>query len=549
MKNFTKMMSWALALALSGSLAFAQTNNVADVDPNAPAAVSGVENVAVTSINESFEGTTFPPAGWTLQSPDMGTGWNRQLAGTSPVPGWTGAGSVLAPVGGGSAVAFCTWSTGGATYNDQWLITPQLTAVTSSDVLTFWIYKFSVYNDSLQVLVSTTGNATANFTNVLADLYFGANDTGWSQLSYPLSAFSGQDIYIAFREHVADNFNDGAAFFLDLVQAGSGGGTGSNMWDLQLVLNADSITTGVGLAGAEFDGTNFMAAEWGSAGNKDVFMISPAGALLSSFTPSFTGASGLRDLAYDGTYFYGSDMTASIYQFTATGTLVSTITSPIPVRAIAYDPVNDGFWVSNWGPPVSSLTLISRTGTILNAITTTLSHYGSAFDGNSAGGPYLWLFTGTTTGGGCQVEQVKISTGMPTGVTHSISGDLGASCIAGGLWTAPNVVPGEFTLGGLAQGEQDIFAYYLDMVVGELEINMSELEVSIFPNPATEQFRVNSVEPIVSLEVMNNIGQTVYTTAVNNTEATIDVRNFSKGVYFVRIQGENFAVTRKVSVE
>lgn len=548
MKNFTKMMSWALALALSGSLAFAQTSNVADVDPNAPAAVSGVENVTVTSINESFEGTTFPPSGWTLQSPDMGTGWNRQLAGTTPVPGWTGTGSVVTPVGGGSAVAFCTWNTGGATYNDQWLITPQLTGVASTDVLTFWIYKFSVYNDSLQVLVSTTGNATANFNNVLADLFFGANDTGWTQLSYPLAAFAGQDIYIAFREHVADNFNDGGAFFLDLVQAGAGGGTGSQMFDLQLVLNADSISQGgAGLAGSEFDGTNFFAAEWGFNGGKTIFRINPAGALVDSIIPTWiTAASGVRDLAWDGTYLYGSPANTTIYCFTPSGSLVSTITSPVAVRAIAYDPVNDAFWVNNFS---TDLTLVSRTGAILNVIATPPSCYGMAYDGNTTGGPYLWLFTGTSTGLGCQVDQFKISTGMATGVTHSISGDLGASCIAGGLWTAPNVVPGEYSLGGLAQGEQDIFAYYLDMAVGEQEINVSELEVSIFPNPATEQFRVNSIEPIVSLEVMNNIGQTVYTAAVNNTEATIDVRNFSKGVYFVRIQGEKSAVTRKVSVE
>ncbi|HRZ77074.1 MAG TPA: hypothetical protein P5248_06890, partial [Bacteroidales bacterium] len=103
MRNFTKMMSWALALALSGTFAMAQTASVADVDPNAPAVVSGAENTAVTVINESFEGTTFPPSGWTIQSPDGGTGWARQTVGTTPIPGWNG-GTVVSPTGGGSAV-------------------------------------------------------------------------------------------------------------------------------------------------------------------------------------------------------------------------------------------------------------------------------------------------------------------------------------------------------------------------------------------------------------------------------------------------------------
>ena len=53
----------------------------------------------LSTLNESFEGTTFPPTGWIKISPDGGTGWNRQTAGTSPIPGWTG-GRITAPPGG-----------------------------------------------------------------------------------------------------------------------------------------------------------------------------------------------------------------------------------------------------------------------------------------------------------------------------------------------------------------------------------------------------------------------------------------------------------------
>jgi hypothetical protein len=548
MRKSTILLQWFVVMMMGTSLLFAQNKlNVADSDPNAPTTGNGIENTTVTSIDESFESPTFPPAGWSTQSPDGGTGWERQTVGTSPIPGWNG-GTVVAPVGGGQGVAFCTWTTGGASYNDQWLITPQVT-ISATDTLSFWVYKFSdLYIDNLDIKISTTGNATANFTTNLAQIAYLATDTGWFYYEYPLAAYAGQDIYIAFREHVTDNFNDGAAFFLDLVKVGVGGGTGpgSQMWDLQFVIDADSITGGSGLAGSEWDGTNFFAAEWGFGGGRTIFRISPAGALVDSFIPTWiTGSSGIRDMAWDGTYLYGSDASTTIYCFTSTGTLISTITSPVAARAIAYDPVNDAFWVNNFS---TDLTLVSRTGAVLNVISTPPSCYGMAYDMNSAGGPFLWLFTGTSSGLGCQVEQFNPTTGVATGVSHSVSGDLGATCIAGGLWSAGDIIPGEYTLGGLAQGEQDIFGYYLDMVVGTPEIEVNELSVNVFPVPASTELTVTSEEMITRVELINTLGQMVYASQVDDFRAVVDVRNIKSGAYFLRVVGESSETTRKVSV-
>ncbi|HQY51952.1 MAG TPA: choice-of-anchor J domain-containing protein [Ignavibacteria bacterium] len=185
----------------------------------------GNPNYSQASLSESFEGATFPPTGWTKLNPDAGPGWNRQTAGTTPIPGWNG-GDITTPVGGGSAVAFCTWTTGGAVSNDQWLITPQLTGVLSTDVLKFSLrYWPNTFRDSIEVLLSTTGNTIPNFTNLIFRKNFAVAttiDTGWINYSFPLSAFAGQNVYIAFREVVADNFNDGASFSLDLVSVGTG---------------------------------------------------------------------------------------------------------------------------------------------------------------------------------------------------------------------------------------------------------------------------------------------------------------------------------------
>ena len=94
----------------------AQRAKRSDIPPTQQADVRSHEIIgtSVTSaLSESFEGTTFPPTGWLKISPDGGTGWNRQLNGTTPVPGWTG-GTITVPTGGGNATAFCTWTTGGS---------------------------------------------------------------------------------------------------------------------------------------------------------------------------------------------------------------------------------------------------------------------------------------------------------------------------------------------------------------------------------------------------------------------------------------------------
>ncbi|MCD4680461.1 MAG: choice-of-anchor J domain-containing protein [Bacteroidales bacterium] len=174
-----------------------------------------------TYMFEGFEGVGFPPAGWTVYSPDGGSGWERQTAGASPIPGWTGGTVTSAPVGGGIGVAFCTWSTGGAASNDQWLVTSQYTSVQTGDLLTFWINKYFDYADKVDIKLSTTDNQMASFTTTIASIVLSSTDTGWVFYSYPLDAYAGSDIYIAFNENVADNQNDGDAIFLDNVAIGS----------------------------------------------------------------------------------------------------------------------------------------------------------------------------------------------------------------------------------------------------------------------------------------------------------------------------------------
>ncbi len=118
-------------------------------------------------------------------------------------------------------MAFCTWNTGGATSNDQWLVSPQVT-INSGDSLSFWMRKTFSYADYVEVLISITDDQMASFTNTLFSITYATIDNGWVQYTESLDAFAGQDIYIAWRETVADNYLDGDAIFLDLVKVIAG---------------------------------------------------------------------------------------------------------------------------------------------------------------------------------------------------------------------------------------------------------------------------------------------------------------------------------------
>ncbi len=171
---------------------------------------------------EGFEGT-FPPDGWLKLNPDGGTGWEPLELGTTPLPGWTGGEATACP-DGGNWQAYCTWTTGGASSNDQWLITPQIT-VQDGDVLDFWmVYYYDSYFDYVEVLISTTvQNDVSAFDVVVAEIEFlVGSPTDWAQFTYNLTDFvsAGTDVYIAFREVVADNLNDGSAISIDNVYVG-----------------------------------------------------------------------------------------------------------------------------------------------------------------------------------------------------------------------------------------------------------------------------------------------------------------------------------------
>jgi len=228
-------------------------------------------------------------------------------------------------------------------------------------------------------------------------------------------------------------------------------------WNVQSQYNLE--------AGVETDGTYIYTASYNTA---MFYKYTMTGTIVDSF--SITGVSAIRDLAYDGTYFYGGSNGAAIYEMDFTShTLVSTITCPsgATVRHIAYDPANDAFWVGGWNTGNRDFKLIDRSGQLINSIPAAThgltSVYGTAYDGWTPGGPYLWAFDQGQSGEEVKIYQVNINTGQQTGVSHDCALDVAsgiASPLAGGLFSFHNTSTGTTMLGGCIQMVR-VFGYDL----------------------------------------------------------------------------------------
>ena len=256
-------------------------------------------------------------------------------------------------------------------------------------------------------------------------------------------------------------------------------------WDLQFSFDVSGPVGGLSNVGAEFDGQSFWTNKWNTA---DIYQFDIDGNLVKSFT--IPGVSGLRDLAYDGEYFYGGAAGGQIWQMDFDNeTLVGTISGAFQCRAIAYNENHDTFFVTNWGDPVWE---VDRTGAIVDSFNfvTATSNYGLAYD-NMCGDNFLWVFDqGLGAGNPQYILQWDLDAGAFTGVQYDVTQDFPApNGIAGGLFLTSDFVSGTVSIGGLLQTESTdsipntMFVY--ELCDNPIQATIAPLNGTIF-NPGDE---------------------------------------------------------------
>ncbi|HEV8081725.1 MAG TPA: choice-of-anchor J domain-containing protein [Chitinophagaceae bacterium] len=161
------------------------------------------ENTKAQQLNESFEGNTFPPPGWSISNVQGPMAWISSTAESHT----------------GSASAFIDYEFTGP--GEDWLKTPQIFSIQNGDNVSFWVKNPDIQAfppANLEILVSTTNNQNASFTNSIGNIDISTLlSGGWVHYTYSLNAFAGQNIFIAFK-HTDDM---GSGLYLDDITGGS----------------------------------------------------------------------------------------------------------------------------------------------------------------------------------------------------------------------------------------------------------------------------------------------------------------------------------------
>jgi murein tripeptide amidase MpaA len=83
---------------------------------------------------------------------------------------------------------------------------------------------------------------------------------------------------------------------------------------------------------------------------------------------------------------------------------------------------------------------------------------------------------------------------------------------------------------------------------GTPEILLNDLQVNIHPNPANDYVLITSDTEMNEVEILNQLGQTVYNKVVKNTNVNLNITKFESGVYYVRVKSNEGTALQKLVI-
>ena len=244
----------------------------------------------------------------------------------------------------------------------------------------------TVYDNYMYLPEDMLTDGVMYITQVRA--YYSANGGGLypSELTSCTWTYRSCDHYVGADNLKAKSLDEGVYMtweypVVDETRAGD-----REVWDLL----KSFYGTSAGQQAVATDGNYIYTASWQSSptGGYTFYQYDLEGNFIEGF--NIEGATGIRDITYDGKYFYATSGGSNIFELDLNNRiLLSTIyCSGLTSRHISYDPVRDGFWAGNW----TTLALYNRSGEVMLQPDITLSNvYGSAYY-NDNEGEHLYLF-------------------------------------------------------------------------------------------------------------------------------------------------------------
>ena len=67
-----------------------------------------------------------------------------------------------------------------------------------------------------------------------------------------------------------------------------------------------------------------------------------------------------------------------------------------------------------------------------------------------------------------------------------------------------------------------------------------DFDLELFPNPVTDNLRIKSEKQINNLNLIDNTGKTLLSRELNSHEINLNLNDFESGIYYLKLQGEDF---------
>jgi hypothetical protein len=194
------------------------------------------------------------------------------------------------------------------------------------------------------------------------------------------------------------------------------------------------------------------------------------------------------------------------------------------------------YWNYNWGYPGSIEDILMNFGSIS---VSNLSNTISATTVNTeiaAGRPFIIRWGWTSGGGHFIVGKGYASSGQNVYYMNPWPGE-GAKVAAYSWMVNDGVHSWTHTQKLLTNPPAS---------VTETELAMNE--ITVFPNPANDKISISSKLAITSVQLFDVTGKEVYSSG-NSDEVNLKASNLAKGIYLLKLSGENFSVNKKVVLE
>ncbi len=118
-----------------------------------------------------------------------------------------------------------------------------------------------------------------------------------------------------------------------------------------------------------------------------------------------------------------------------------------------------------------------------------------------------------------------------------------------GDFASPALIFGADTLSCASPAYQDIFLVKID---DKLETGISEnendIDLTIYPNPGKGIFSISATAKILQADVVNMLGEVIYSEKINSRQADIDLSAVARGVYFIRVYTAKGITGKKISI-